>query len=80
MVGVQKIFCWLFISIAQSEHSSSEADQVQQHACLRQKIIDTFDGMEEVDCDAVYEDIIECMGYETNVKSFFFLTIGIIVQ
>lgn len=28
--------------------------------------------MEEVDCDAVYEDIIECMGYETNVKSFFY--------
>ena len=78
--GIQSIFSWLIISIAQSGHSSSEAAQVQQHACLREKIIDTFDGMEEVDCDAVYEDIMECMEYETNVKSFSFFSVVILVR
>ena len=48
------------------------AANVQQHARLRQMILETFDDMSEFEYDVVYEDIVECMEYETNVKQFFY--------
>lgn len=60
------------IRILQSQSKLSAASNVQEHATLLQMIIDTVDGTEDVDYDAVYEDILECMVYGTNVISFLF--------
>ena len=57
-----------------------EADDVQHHVRLRQMIISTFDGIEKIDYDAVYEDIAECMEHEKSVKYFPFLTPCTLVQ
>ena len=43
-------------------------------------IISTFDVIEKIDYDAVYEDIAECMEHEKSVKYFPFLTPCTLVQ
>ena len=43
-------------------------------------IIDRFNCMGSVDYDAIYEDIVECMEYEKNVKNFLFHVHFVIVS
>lgn len=66
--------------MAQSGNKLSGTTDVQQLALLRQMIIDTFGVKKEVNYDAVYEDVVECMEYEKNVKYFLFATISALVQ
>lgn len=67
-----KFLLFFIIRITQSKKGLCAAANVQQHARLRQMILETFDDMSEFDYDVVYEDIIKCMEYETNVKQFFY--------
>lgn len=67
-----KFLLFFITRIAQSKNELSTAANVQQHARLRQMVMEKFDDMSEFDYDCVYEDILECMEYEANVKYFVF--------
>lgn len=67
-----KFLLFFITRIAQSKNGLSDAANVQQHARLRQMVMEKFDDMSEFDYDCVYEDILECMEYEANVKYFVF--------
>ena len=73
-----KFLLFFITRIAQSKNGLSDAANVQQHARLRQMVIEEFDDMREYDdmrefdYDGGYEDLIECMEYEANVKYFVF--------
>lgn len=72
LIKMIKFLLFFIIRITQSKKGLCAAANVQQHARLRQMILETFDDMSEFDYDVVYEDIIKCMEYETNVKQFFY--------
>ena len=50
-----------------------EGADLDQHASLLDMIVDTFSGIENINYDAIYEDLLECMGYKKNVTFLVFL-------
>lgn len=70
------LFSTFYLTIVRTAQSGGKlfaAYNAQQHARLRQMIMEKFDGISEIDCDAVYEDIVECMEYESCVKYSVFI-------
>lgn len=50
-----------------------EGADLEQHACFLNMIANTFSGIENVNYDAIYEDLLECMEYKENVTFLVFL-------
>lgn len=61
-------------SISLTRKPILEGADLEQHAYLLDMIVDTLSGIENVNYDAIYEDLLECMDYKENVTFLVFLT------